>query len=156
MASGQEIGPWRLGRRYMVLPACNSSPGQTNVRLKRHTWPIKPCRNVTCGTDGSTVFSNSDAFFPYKQQGPQRTIPPTKGGDESIVKIRTSVLQLSLKPSIQSIVISLPQQVGDAWIRWRNLTNGQVNICVRHNQSIMWGMQTCAVTKIYGAKPLAY
>ena len=68
----------------MVLPACNSSPGQTNVRLKMHIRPIKPCHNGTCGTDGSTVFSNSDAWFPFEQQGPQPLYPSDGGGDEFI------------------------------------------------------------------------
>ena len=81
-------GFWRLGRRYMVCrhtnAYCNSSPGQTNARLKRHIRPIKPCHNSTCGTDGSTVFSNSGDSFPFRQQGPQPLYPPHGGGDEFI------------------------------------------------------------------------
>ena len=75
MASGQEIGPGRLGRRYMVLPARTSSPGQLHTGSKRHIREVKACHNGTCGTDGSTVFSNGNAWFPFKKQGPQPLYP---------------------------------------------------------------------------------
>ena len=88
VASGQEIGFWRLGRRYMVFPACNSSPGQIHIRSKRHIRGTKPGHNGTCGTDGSTVFSTSGDSFPFKQQGPQPLYPPHGGGDEFISIVR--------------------------------------------------------------------
>ena len=75
-----EIGFWRLGRRYMVFPACNSSPGQIHICSKRHIRGTKPGHNGICCTDGSTVFSTSADSFPFKPQGPQPTIPPTEGG----------------------------------------------------------------------------
>ena len=84
-APATKIGFWRLLRRYMVFLACNSSPGQIHIRSTKHIRGTKPCHNGTCGTDGSTVFSNSDALFPFKQQGPQPTIPPTEGGMNSFL-----------------------------------------------------------------------
>ena len=78
-ALATKIGPWRLGRRYMLFPACKNSLGQAHVRSQRHIRGTKPCHNGTCGTDGSTVFSTSGDSFPFKQQGPQPTIPPTEG-----------------------------------------------------------------------------
>ena len=59
----------------MIPQAGKSSPGQAHVRLKRHIRSIKPCQDGTGGPDGSTVFSNSNALFPFKKQGPQPLYP---------------------------------------------------------------------------------
>ena len=77
---------WGLqGRAEVHARAVWEHPGAVRERFGKlsklsKSYSRNPCHNSTCGTDGSTVFSNRDAMFPFEQQGPQPTTPPSRRG----------------------------------------------------------------------------